>query len=528
MKDKKSVVACSQKDVDRFINICNNLFYNDYLNTGVLQSNHEIVKRIKKDACESLVNFYGEEYQKKIQQIIDKIDMNFVYQVFGPICAVDSFMENHEGNRVMKFAEKYGSVVAFQCLFNVLKDAEKKALPIDEVVNQNYVLFHDCHKILLANVDRTNLKQQALLKFELKEILGNKNLLNQFLDLIKQQINLIESRKVTLHDNPHVNKNLEFVASFIQQTKANLNHQCLQHKKSLSDVTMKSNAGISLDPVVQRLYPAYAGKAKRDNGDQAFSMLFLENMLRPSASNGSAIFGYYDEDKVFFTNNLTDDTIIHELIHAVEQGGFLKDQKVKTTDQYDKYEMLNEVITEYFADSIMQERNKQDKKPIVNRADTPATYRALFQIMDSFLSAYLPELKAIRMGENPVEDFQQIIGEVQFEKMAEYCNAYFELLHSKNICDEANRMCMSVSSYLIEANEKLTYQPQTADIDHLEDLIAVELNKVKLNLGLLANKVAMQKSKDHHKKQNLFSNFNNSMLRVEAKKELVPELEYAR
>ena len=73
MKDKKSVVACSQKEVDRVVNICNNIFYSDYLNTGILKSNHEIEARIKSEVCESLIDFYGEAYKKKIIKIIDKI-----------------------------------------------------------------------------------------------------------------------------------------------------------------------------------------------------------------------------------------------------------------------------------------------------------------------------------------------------------------------------------------------------------------------------------------------------------------------
>ena len=67
-----------------------------------MKSNHEIEARIKSEVCESLIDFYGEAYKKKIIKIIDKIQIKFVYQTFGPLCSVSDFIENLECNMIPK------------------------------------------------------------------------------------------------------------------------------------------------------------------------------------------------------------------------------------------------------------------------------------------------------------------------------------------------------------------------------------------------------------------------------------------
>ncbi|MBO5229582.1 MAG: hypothetical protein J6B20_02195 [Clostridia bacterium] len=522
MKDKKSVVACSQKEVDRVVNICNNIFYSDYLNTGILKSNHEIEARIKSEVCESLIDFYGEAYKKKIIKIIDKIQIKFVYQTFGPLCSVSDFIENLECNSTEKFVEKYGSISEFDYLFNLLNHANEKSMPICEVVKDNYKLVADCYQVLVNNAKSVGLKSSKILENDLMTIVNDKNLFNQFLDLIKQYYNIINSKERKLHDNPQVNKNLLFVSNYVEKTKSDIENICLQHHKRFKQITQSSSTGIALDPLVKTLHPECFSEHKNANKniDKAFTSTFLENMLRVSLANGGYTCGYYDEEKVFFASGLTDDTIIHELIHAVEQGGFLKDDKVGLTEKYDKYEMFNEVVTEYFATLISKERIIKNKQNIVSQNDTESPYRVYFNMMEGLLSAYLPELKATRMGDNPVENFQQIIGEVAFERIALLCNRYAKMIQNKNICNQADEMCMSVSEYLHETNQKLNGSIDTSDIEHLQKLLDIELKRIDVELTSLCNRLAVEKLST--KKQVLASDFDSTLLKKERTEELVP------
>ena len=47
----------SQDELDKFVHICNNVFYNNYLENGELNNPVEIEQKIKTEICNSLVNF---------------------------------------------------------------------------------------------------------------------------------------------------------------------------------------------------------------------------------------------------------------------------------------------------------------------------------------------------------------------------------------------------------------------------------------------------------------------------------------
>ena len=75
--------------------------------------------------------------------------------------------------------------------------------------------------------------------------------------------------------------------------------------------------------------------------------------------------------------------------------------------------MFNEVITDYFAVLMCNERARKGKGVIVNSESFESSYSQLFGIMDKFLSSYIPELKETRIREYPAEEFMRVIGEDQ-------------------------------------------------------------------------------------------------------------------
>ena len=86
---------------------------------------------------------------------------------------------------------------------------------------------------------------------------------------------------------------------------------------------------------------------------------------------------------------------------------------------------------------MYNERLRKGKGPIVKQELVKSEYMQLFDIMNEFLSAYLPELKETRIREYPAEEFMRVIGEEQFESIAVLCNEMIGLSHDRTIVDIA-------------------------------------------------------------------------------------------
>lgn len=513
--DKDLSFSYSQDELDKFVHICNNVFYNNYLENGELNNPDEIEQKIKTEICNSLVNFYGEAHRSKITDIVYRTEINFVYQTIGPVNSVEVFMDKLDEERTEAFNEKNGNVSQFQLPLILLKDAEKKNKSIEDVIKTYAVIFADCFRMLGANFTKTDLNQSELLMPKLMYIINNKDLLHHYIKSMKELVQSNAMKKITLSDNPQVNADLEFVGAFVKKVKSGIKSVCQKNNKDFGKVMYQNNMGIELDPVVKDLYPncfvmGDPNQVNSDHIEKVYLKTFLQKMLRISVTSGGYICGVYDQGKIFLGSNLTDDTIIHEFIHAIEEGGFLKDTD-DVCNENNKHEMFNEIVTDYFATLIAQDRIAQHKKTIISQNNTESTYSALFKLMENFLVTYLPELKETRMGNRPVEDFMQIIGVKQFERISALCKSYFELIQSKKVCQEAESRCLSVADYLAKKNEKMLYKTEISDIDLLQAQINREIQKVKIELETLSNEVASQKL--NHKKQTLATEFKQTSLK---------------
>jgi len=65
--------------VEQVVRICDNVFYNRYLEKGVLSETNEIKKNIKKEIITTFVNFFGEKYRQRIESTIQRTQLDFVY-----------------------------------------------------------------------------------------------------------------------------------------------------------------------------------------------------------------------------------------------------------------------------------------------------------------------------------------------------------------------------------------------------------------------------------------------------------------
>lgn len=526
-------------ELEYFIHICNNIFYNNYLETGRLNTKSEIEQRIKKDVCESLLDFYDKEDHAKILQRMNHTKINFVYQMFGSLCSVDKFLEHLEGERAQHFPERNDSVT-LRFLLDYFNNIDLQKTPIEKIVDDNLKLFAECYEILLKNIDKTDLRAKNLMSYDMKSLFSNQMLFKQFLDLLKEYIQLLESRELTLHDNPQINENLKFVRNFVEKVKIDIKQKCKQYNLNFVDITNYDTYGIGIDPVVTNLYPECF--TQKDNIEEnTFSKKTLEQMLR--ISQKGFICGYYDQDTVFLPSSLvdeentneykglTDDTVIHEFGHAVTQGGFVKDDPLVASD--DKYDVLEEVVNDWLAFLIDEERRVQNKPAIISYNKTKSTYSVLFPVMKDFLNTYLPELKKIRLSENPVEGFIRILGKDNFDQLATLCDTYLKQNANLKICNEGDKMCLPVGEIIKDLNEKFQYNGTISDSLHLKQIVNDELDKTAIDLYRLSQKVAnIKKSqtfeqvqplqKYHHFEDCDSSNLKNNQFKVESQRELVP------
>ena len=114
----------------------------------------------------------------------------------------------------------------------------------------------------------------------------------------------------------------------------------------------------------------------------------------------------------------------------------------------DDSEMLNEVVTDYFATLMCQRRAITNQPEIVNSQTSMSAYSDLFGVMNKFLTYYLPELKEIILRQFPTEEFKRIIGERLYEKLAAMCSLKIALNHDKQLHEMAQKRGVPLNNLL--------------------------------------------------------------------------------
>ena len=223
-------------------------------------------------------------------------------------------------------------------------------------------------------------------------------------------------KSVSLSDNPTINQNLCLVESFVDEVKLNAYNQKVGSGNEFQ--TLYENIySRELDPLVVRLQPSEGvyNLLLRESGDRAFCQ------------------GAH----VYINNQPTDVILLHEFLHRI--GNF----KVKNENPNEllNYQMLNEVITEYFAMLMQNQRTARHQTAIMNNQITnQSMYQFLLNPMKPFLDAFLPELKEARMRKLPAEEFKRIIGSQLFEEMAHLCQEIVEIKNYKDFYEGMQRL----------------------------------------------------------------------------------------
>lgn len=415
MDHSKVLQSYPPEKISQIINICDNLFYNNYLSTGELKSSNEIKSKIKEQVAETFTSFWGQSHSQKIQDKANSTNLSFLYQTIGPRNSIENFLKQ---TKVTNFNKTNGTNFENPQCYEFV----------------SWLLSHHDNDIksLIETSNSTNLEMcLQQLGTTKEEILNNDSLAK----LIISQINdLGQKWKTTQYsENSEINANMqileEFVDHYRQQTTQEIRQECISQgitdKNTISNQIYKAFSvnyyGVRKDPIALTLAPNPAD----------WELFRFDNDTEAYYRDGTVSFGISPSDLV----------VLHEFIHAVDGAGFEKGHrekgKTEYSNQFRENEMFNEVITDYFAVIMYNERARNGKGVIVNSESFESSYSQLFGIMDKFLSSYLPELKETRIREYPAEEFMRVIGKNQFENIAVLCNEMIELSHDRNILDIA-------------------------------------------------------------------------------------------
>jgi hypothetical protein len=97
---------------------------------------------------------------------------------------------------------------------------------------------------------------------------------------------------------------------------------------------------------------------------------------------------------------------------------------------------------------MMKQREKANNGRIVNPTTSKSEYSRLFDMLDSFFVAYLPELKETRLRKFPTEEFMRVIGKEQFETMSLICNELMGLSHDRGLHEWAKKEGLTIEQFL--------------------------------------------------------------------------------
>ena len=465
MVKNKVLNKYSKKELDRVIYLCDNLFYNNYLDTGVLQSKQEIQDHIKTQVTESFVQFWGPQHADKITKKIVNTKIHFVYQVCGPTNSIDNFLISEKSKRFNQFNKtEFANPVFFKYAAKLFRNP---------FVNAGKTL----QKTLSGELVPLNLLNCLKeLKVEMAEIINDETLANKVVSQIKDYGK--KYNNTNFSDDSKINDDLQFLQKFVNKVARDVVATCKVNGIDYNEAIYQNLYGTEIDPIV----------LSKHYDDNVAAMLRRQNILALRDQNSS---------NIYLGIRPGDETVLHEFVHEVENVGFEDGEsecvKLFYTDATRHYEMFNEVITDYIAVLINKQRIKDGKQKIVGGKEFDSSYSELFGVMGKFLDSYLPELKETRMREYPAEEFQRVIGQKNFETIAVLCNELIALKNDLEVCKGLQGDGYTISDLMADKGECFYGSMDffTNQIANIDDSATKELGKT-LNRALRKQSLTKQ------------------------------------
>ncbi len=388
MKREEVLNLYDLNKLKKVINLCDNIFFGDFLETGVLQSRLLIQMRMRNEVAKTFIDYWGPDYAAIINRRIAGTEIAFAYQTDGPRNSIRDFLKSR---KIHRFNQQNKTQFDAPEDFSYVDDLLMKNGNGQKQLENSIIFEHLLHKLGVSKEDF--FRDPALAQ-------SVKAKIHQYAKLWKD---------TTYSDDRAINNNMNFLHYFVCEVRQNMQKECMRTNTNFGEALYYSNAGMEMDPVVQA---QNLGTGEKE-------------LLRESPA-----IAFYSGDKrtVFFGGTeLGDSTVIHEFVHALTNTNLInrekEDENVADKEiPFAKYEMLNEVITDFLAVEIFKLRQQKQRSLIVSSESIESGYSIIYPILDKFFVKYLAAIKASVMSPSPMHALSVYMGKENLDRLAAFCN----------------------------------------------------------------------------------------------------------
>ena len=387
--------------INQVIATVNSLVYNTEP-----QNVAEIDVEVKTKLKTAFVDFFGEHHKDKIVQRIDNMEINKCFHILGSKNSISQFLlderskvYNKDQKNPLENADQLGyyALVPIETILEQANDNEYSAQRLEEV----------CRHV---GFNKNNLKTpNGQVTFK----------------------SLVEAAYAKYNNTPYsldANKNEQmlFLQEYTESYKDYLQEKLAPYGQSIFDAMNDPNQIIENDPVFQKL---------TEHMPQYVAGWCAEDFCMPTSS--TAAFQYSGD--IYLGINPNTSVIIHEVFHRVVENE--KNQKTGI-QQEEGQRYFNEVVTEFYSQAIHRRFVSTEGQGLtINDQEFYSAYEdMLFRYMTPFMKTFGPEFKEALMTDNPVESMKKLIGEQQFDAIADCCDTIYRYGHDANCIQIENRL----------------------------------------------------------------------------------------
>ena len=429
--------------IDRVISICNWLFYGG----DKPETTDNSATRILKEAKKTFTDFYGENHKKLIDSKFNNTNIALIYQVVGENNSIEQFLID---SKIKLFSQQTKLInetggLAFEIISNLLNSTNNDLSAIKEL-KPDY--FYECMLAL------------GMVKDEVFHLDSSRD---EYISRVHEYATIW--KETPYSQDPDKNNAMLFLESFVdmynQMLMTRFEKQspsydiAYDHQQYLKRFDHKNRT--RLDPILNKLCDGLPkeivdGAKKFLCQPTSISAMYLHNNDKDSINY------------VAFGIQPSDHTVLHELEHAFDGGGFERNHLTFSQENqtFRDYEIFNEVITDLMSVLMAQLRKNQGKSGICgDTVDNTSSYSRMFDIMKDFFRLYIDEIKNSRTSDTPLESFAYSIGNEEFVKLNSAINVIFKTAQEKNLyrldslsnLDAYNELC-EVLDRLLEKKQE--------------------------------------------------------------------------
>ena len=359
----------------------------------------EVDEYIKDNLKDMYKDFFGKNHEGKVDKKIDNMKIVRCYNILGPKNSISQLLidiKEQEFNKKRKF-----KISKPENLFYYLDT------PFNEMMND----------INASSESRWNLQMLCLVFGMTIDDLYDPKKQEDFYFLVNEAYKEYENTPYSKDEKTN-NKMMflqHYVDSYIDSTK--LMYRML--KKSPESYYGNHKEIISRDPIFKELTKYVPMEIKTLCAQGLFNSIDVTAAMHNSGT-------------IYLGINPNGEVVVHEGFHA------LVEKRDGTTGLHtkEKYRYFNEVVTEYFSQKMYKKFRANNGDLTFNDKLFQSSYgQFLFEYMTPFINQYEAELKEVLIGNKTVDDLKKIIGDKEFENIAECCDTIMSLghnLYSKN------------------------------------------------------------------------------------------------